>query len=289
MPSDEISAILQAFERYNGQYQWEAVDAAIAHREEITPHLIDSLEKVAGDPSSHLEDLDYYLYIYAVMLLGHFHETRAHQVIVGVFSLPEDTLDKLFGDILTENLPALLFNTCGGDFDLIKSLVLNRRAGAYARGEAARALVYGVAAGQLPRDEVLTFFSTLFTGDEAEPLSPFWGLIADCILDLYPRELMPLIKEADERGLLDGSFLVEEDFDNALGGAVDQALAEVRQEMEQRSLEDLHQEMSRWSCFGDEGVGPEFPPSEIIRTKNKNPQKKNKKKTAKVSRRKNRR
>ena len=53
-------------------------------------------------------------------------------------------------------------------------------------GSAAQALAYGVAAGQLPREEVLTFFSTLFAGDEAELSSPFWSLIADSILDLQP-------------------------------------------------------------------------------------------------------
>ena len=90
MPGDEISAILQALERFNGIYQREAVDAAIAQREEITPHLIVSLEKVAADPSVYLEDEGYYLHIYAFMLLGYFQETRAHQAIVEVFGLPGD-------------------------------------------------------------------------------------------------------------------------------------------------------------------------------------------------------
>ena len=290
MPSDEISAILQAFERYDGIYQREAVDAAIAHREEITPHLIDSLEKVAADPSVYLEDMAYYLYIYALMLLGYFQETRAHQAIVEVFGLPGDIPDKLFGDITTGNLPIILFNTCGGQFELIKSLILNRRADGYVRGSAAQALVYGVAADQLPREEVLTFFSTLFTGDEAELSSPFWSLLADCILDLQPFELMPLIKEADERGLLDGGLLLsEEDFDRALGKSVDQSLGSIRREMQRDSLEDLHQIMARWAGFSDKGWEPFIIPTDTTATKTKKPQKKKKKKMAKASRRKNRR
>jgi hypothetical protein len=186
MPSDEISAILQALERHRGKYEREAVDAALARREEITPHLIHCLEMVAADPSVCLEDKDYYLHIYAFMLLGHFQETRAHQAIVELFSLPDEIVDELFGDLTTEYLGMVLFRTCGGDFELIKSLILNRRANDWARGEAAQALVYAVAAGQLPRQEVLTFFSTLFTGDEAEPLSPFWGGMVNCILPLPP-------------------------------------------------------------------------------------------------------
>ena len=289
MPSDEISAILQALERFSGKYEQEAVDAAIAHREEITPHLIDCLEKVAADPSVYLEDEGYYLYIYAFMLLGHFQETRAHQAVVELFSLPGDILDELFGDLTTEYLAMVLFRTCGGDFDLIKSLILNQRALACARGEAARALVYAVAAGQLLREEVLTFFSTLFTGDEAEPLSPFWGTIADNILDLYPQELMPVIEDAAARGLLDGGYVVEADFDRALGSSVDKSLEYVRQEMERRPWNDLHSLMSGWSCFHEEQWDPYSIPADAPMTKNPKAQKKKKKKMAKASRRKNRR
>jgi hypothetical protein len=289
MPNPEISTILQALERYSDKYEQVAVEAAIAHREEITPYLIDNLEKVADNPTQFLEDLDYYLYIYAVMLLGHFHETRAHPAIVRVFSLPGPVLDQLFGDIVTEHLPTLLFNTCGGDFDLIKSLVLNRRAEAYARGEAARALAYAVAAGQLPREEALPFFSTLFTGDEAGPQSTFWGLIADCILDLHPAELMPIIQEAMERGLLDGDiFLTEGDFSRALALSVDKTLERLRQEMEQRSMDDPHRQMLSWSCFRNGGPEPWLPPPDTTPKKDKKA-KKSKKKMAKASKHKNRR
>jgi hypothetical protein len=289
MPIDEISAILQALERFSGEYEQEAVDAAIAHREEITPHLIDCLKKVAANPSVYVEDEDYYLHIYAFMLLGHFQETRAHQAVVELFSLPGNILDELFGDITTEYLAMVLFMTCGGDFNLIKSLILNQQALATARGEAARALVYAVVAGQLLREEVLTFFSTLFTGGEAEPRSPFWGAIADNILDLYPQELMHVLEDAEARGLLDGGYVVKEDFDRALESSVDQSLEYVRQEMERRPWNDLHSLMSGWSSFHEGQRDPYSIPADVPIAKNSKAQKKKKKKLAKASRRKNRR
>jgi hypothetical protein len=289
MPSDEIAAILQALERFSGEYEQEAIDAAIAHREEITPHLINCLEKVAADPSVYLEDEGYYLYIYAFMLLGYFQEIRAHKAVVELFSLPADILDELFGDLTTEYLAMVLFRTCGGDFNLIKSLILNQRALAYARGEAARALVYAVVAGQLLREEVLSFFGTLFTGDEAELLSPFWGAIADNILDLYPQELMPVVEDAAARGLLDGGYVVEEDFNRALGSSVDKSLEYVRQEMERPPWNDLHRLMSEWSCFHEEQWEPYSIPADAPTAKNPKAKKKKKKKMAKASRRKNRR
>jgi hypothetical protein len=289
MPSDEISAILQALERHRGKYEREAVDAALARREEITPHLIHCLEMVAADPSVCLEDKDYYLHIYAFMLLGHFQETRAHQAIVELFSLPKDIVEELFGDLTTEYLAMVLFRTGGGDFEPIKSLVRNRRTNDWARGEAARALVYAVVAGQLPRQEALSFFGTLFTGDEAEPLSPFWGAIADCILDLHPQELMPVIEEASEKGLLDGGFVVEEDFSYALALSVDKTLENVRREMERHPWHDIHSLMSGWALFDDEYWDPHPFPADAPQSKKPKSQKKKKKKMAKASRRKNRR
>jgi hypothetical protein len=289
MPDTEISAILQTLERYSGSYEREAVDAAIAHREEITPYLIESLEKLAADPTPYLEDLDYYLYIYALMLLGHFRETRAHAAIVKLFGLPfpDDALYKLFGDITTEHLPIILFNTCGGSFGLIKSLVLNRQADDFVRGSAAQALNYGVAAGQLPRQEVLDFFSTLFTGEEAEPFSSFWGLVGNCILDLQPQELAPLLEEAFARDLLDGIMFDEDDVSRALSLSVDTCLKRISRKMEQNSLDDLHREMSSWSGF-DNYEPPPPPPLDPVKTKGKK-EKKKKRKTSKDSRRKNRR
>jgi len=288
MPDPEISAILQALERFRGRYEREAVDSAIAHREEITPYLIESLEKLAANPAV-LEDEEYYLYIYAVFLLGHFQEIRAHGAIVEVFGLSDGAAYELFGDIITENLPIILFNTCGGNFDLIKSLILNRQADEYARGSAARALVFAVAAGLLPREEAMTFFSTVFTGEEAEPDSAFWGLITDCVLDLQPQELMPLIEEADARGLLDGSFLVDEDFSRALNQSIDQCLEDVRREMQRDSLDDLHRQMSWWASFKNEEEFPFVPFTDSTTKKSKKEKKqKKKKKMAKASRRKNR-
>jgi hypothetical protein len=289
MPSEEIAAILQALEHFEGEYEEEAVDAAIAHREEIVPLLIDCLEQVAAAPSVYLEDEDYYLHIYAFMLLGHFEETRAHQTIIKLFSLPEQSIDALFGDLLTEYLAMVLFRTCGGGFTAIKSLVLNRQAYEWSRGEAAYALVYGVAAGQLPRDEVLAFFSTLFTGEEAEPRSIFWGRIADCSLDLYPGEFMEVIKAAEEKGLLDSGLVVEEDFTKFLELSVEQCLARVRVEMARSPWDDPHSLMSEWDCFQEGRWSPYAFPADQSRSQDQKPKKKKKRKQAKASRRKNRR
>lgn len=131
-----IEEILEALQINLGEYEHEAVDEAIELREQITPYLIKLLEDILADPESFSEDQDYVAHIYTVMLLAHFRETAAHKQIVELFSLPGDLPQKLFEDILTEELPMILFRTCGGDLEQIKSLVLNRNANEYCRGAA---------------------------------------------------------------------------------------------------------------------------------------------------------
>ncbi len=68
----KINEILATLEFNDGVYQREAVDAAIALKKEIIPHLIDILERVLADPAKYLDEPRYFAHIYAVMLLGTF-------------------------------------------------------------------------------------------------------------------------------------------------------------------------------------------------------------------------
>jgi hypothetical protein len=144
--------------------------------------LIDILNKVLSDPGRHLESEPYYDHIYALMLLGHFKEHKANKIIVDLFSLPDDIPHQLFGDITTCDLPVILLNTCGGSMELIKSMALNKKVDDYCRISALQAMTYAVVEGIVPREDVLDFYDSLFTGHETDPDSDFWGLLANRIL-----------------------------------------------------------------------------------------------------------
>jgi len=109
----DLTETLAAFEVYDGIYKQENVDAAIELQDEITPHLLKILENVLSNPSEYAGREDYFAHIYALMLLAHFKNLIAHKVIVDLFSLPGRTSDKLFGDIITGDLPFILLRTCG--------------------------------------------------------------------------------------------------------------------------------------------------------------------------------
>src|SRR5687767_14441362 len=132
--------ILQALSHKDNNFPREALEQAGAGREEITPHLLKILERVADDPSEFL-DLEDYSYYYAIYLLAQFRETRAYPLIVRIVSLPPDTVDELLGDMITEGLPKILASVCGGDASLITLLAEDASADKFVRGAALHAMI----------------------------------------------------------------------------------------------------------------------------------------------------
>ncbi len=289
---DRIDTILGAIRVYDGKYKREELDAAIQLKEEITPYLIKVLEKVRENPHAYIEDEDLYDHIYGIMLLGHFKEPSVHKVIIDLFSLPDDLPDKMFGDMCTTDLPMILFNTCGGSIDLMQSLALNKSADEYCRVSACQAIAYAALAEYISREDALDFFSTLFTREEAEETSDFWGLVAIIMGDLYPNDHIELIQNAFEEGLIRPGMVGYDFFERSLKLGEEACLDKLRQDFEHRSLDDIHASMSWWACFQEKskstGVTQQIKIQKISEKKRASAKKK-KRNQAKKSRKKNRR
>jgi hypothetical protein len=247
--NEKILNILAAFETFDGTYRRDEVDAALALQDEITPHLIDVLKNVLADPISYVQKPDYFGHIYAIQLLGHFREPRAHDVIVDLASLPPEMPHDLFGDIVTEDLAAILSATCGGSVDRITGVLLNREADVYCRSSAARALTYAVVEDIVPREEIMALFGSLFTGDEADPDSDFWGFLATSVRALYPEELMDVIKKGFDDGLISEWITDYTLFEETLRRGKVQVLERVKDDLKRYMPDDVHDRMSWWACF----------------------------------------
>ncbi|MFM7887797.1 MAG: DUF1186 domain-containing protein [Pseudanabaena sp.] len=254
-----IESILAGLEIYDGKYKREHIEAALKQKEEVIPHLIAILEKVKDEPQNYIEDSDYQAHIYALMLLGHWRETRAHQVIIDLASLPEPIPDELFGDIITENLAVVLLQTCGGSIDKIKELANNKDAYEFSRGAAITAITYAAIEGLITREDALSFLGGLLTKGNAPEGSPFYDQLACSICDLYPEEVMDQVQNAYEQELIDRVFVGIEDFQAALKDGKEKCLADVRKELDRQSLDDIHKVMKDWVCFNDERAQPFTP------------------------------
>jgi hypothetical protein len=248
-----IEEILTGIEIYDGKYKREHIEAALNQKEEIIPHLIAILEKVRDEPQNYTTaDSDYYAHVYAVMLLGHWRETKAHQVIIDLVSLPNSLPHDLFEDILTEDFPTILLRTSGGSLEKIKGLVTNKNAYEFSRGAAITAITYAVLEGIITREDALSFLGGLLTKDQANENSDFYSQLACSICDLYPEELMDKVHAAYDQGLIDKFFVGIEEFQEALKDGKEKCLANLSEQLSRHSLEDIHKSMEWWACFNQE-------------------------------------
>ena len=143
---------------------------------------------------------DYMAHLYAMFLLAQFRETRAYPLVVRFASLPGDLLDSLCGDFITEDLGQVLASVCGGDLAGIQSLIENEDTDEWVRGAALSSLVTLVAAGQKSRDEIVSYFASLFRGKLVRQWSHVWDTLVSYASDLYPAELLDDIERAYEEG-----------------------------------------------------------------------------------------
>ncbi len=288
----DIIDILKSFEFYDKIYKRDAVEAAINNRLEITPHLISILNNVIKTPEKYTnQDDPYFEHIYAFMLLGYFKEVKSHDILIDIFSLPGDLPDQLYGDFIAGNLPIILLRTCGGNTDRIKELILNKGAYEYCRGAALQALSYAVIDDYESREDVLLFYNGLFTGKEASSSSCFHDVLATCVYDLYPDTLKNTIDDAYENGLIFPGYISPEDFENILQIGKDECLAKLKQKVQDRQIDNLHDSMSWWACFKQPQTR-KASSIDLLKVKNKpkiSNRKKAKNRHAKKSRKKNRR
>lgn len=295
---ETIKDILDVFSQERlSEYPRDVLDLALEREVELTPHLLGILEELLADPGPHADDQLSYGPIFAMQLLAHFENYDVHETVVKVMSLPREILDPIYGDMITEDFARVLYQTCGGSYDRIKELILNRAADDYARGSAMKALVLGVLFGDLSRREAMDFLAGLFGGSEAEDSSHFWDEAASCIRDLYPEEQMGIITDAYERGLIWPGFIGIQSFEGALAQDKEAFLQERKNYLEMDFRDDFHGYMSWWACFDESDADAienrenwlRDAGSAIEPEKKGTKKKKAKRKQAKASRKKNRR
>lgn len=243
-----LDKILAELSRTEGSYPRTAIDAALDQREAITPRLIEIVAEAAAHPAR-FDDSS--LPFHAIMLLGHFADPIAHPALLQLANIPRP--DDLIGDALTENLPMILYRTADGDFSGIRRLVENQNADLFARSTGLRALTYGVAGGQLDRDETLVYFGKLLTATELHKDPDVQADMLDSVIsnmvNLYPGEWLPAIEDAFTSDRAAGILLYLDDLSILLPPDAETALAQIRAEMVRYDMDDLHAVLADWTMY----------------------------------------
>ncbi len=280
--------LVATFDDVTGNYKREEMEEALTLREEITPLLLAILDDLAAEPERYAAG-NHHAEIYAVALLAHFREIRAHLPIIRAFSIPDEQREYLWSDMLTETLPALLCRTSGGDYTQILKIVRNRDAYEFLRSSAMEAIKLGVACGDLSREEGIALFASMFDESLAESGEFFWGALVCELLDLYPGELIGEIRELFAKGYVCEGDVALEDLERTMAKGLDAVKVELERKLKWQLPEDVHDYLSSFACFRQKGLANNTPVSSLHTATNKKEKARNNRKQAKKSKRNNRR
>jgi aryl carrier-like protein len=247
-----VEEILKALSHKDNIFPREALEQATAQKDEITPHLLKILERVADDPDGALDQEDS-AYLYALYLLAQFRETRAYPLVVRIASLPPETVVELLGDTITEGLATILASVCGGDTSLITRLAENAEAEKFTRGSALSALLALVLSGDKTRDEVMSYYSRLFDAilkeEPSEEMETVLTALAHCATELCPEELYDRIKAAFESDLIDEFMIDLEEVGEKMAEGKEAVLPRLMEDRHYRLVESAIKEMEWWAWY----------------------------------------
>lgn len=242
--------ILASLENYSENFPKEALREAQSKRIELTTELLESLD-YANNKVKELreEDSDYYLHTYAMYLLAEFREKRAFSKLIAFLRQPEEYIDFLLGETLTEDFPCLLCSTFDGEnLNLLTDVIENHELYEYARSAALSAYVFLYEEGFITQEEIISYFRFLIHDNK---ITDDFSLTADFVVCIIRAKLTQLIP--DVCFLYDNECVATYicgDYDSF----IDSILLDKYYREEMHYIDDAVLEMEKWACFKHEYI-----------------------------------
>lgn len=240
----EIVQILEELAYDSRDLPREAIESAVAKREQITPHLLKILSDSIDQIDMVIEQDNFQGHLYAMYLLAQFREVKAYPLILKLLSYPGDIPHIIAGDILTEDMSRILASVCNRRISPMQQIIENPVLNEYVRGACLTAIVILVGCRHLSRQEAIAYFATLFDQKLERTPSIVWGNLVACSYDLYPRELVSQILKAVDEGLVDRSFIPSSGIETILLNGEQEHLTTLFQRTE--LIDDAVTEMEKW-------------------------------------------
>src|SRR5216684_782353 len=249
-----IPEIFKELEPYTGKFPMQAMQAAIEQREAITPELLRVVDAMAANPAEVANREDYMLPVFVLYLLAQFREKRAYPAVVRMFSAPGETSYDLVGDTVTEGLKRVFASVYDGNPAPLYGLIENEEANEYVRDACINALLVLEHTGQMPRNELVEYFRSLFRGRLQRTHSFAWDGLVCAVADLPAPELLEEVQQAYAEGLVDESVA------DLKGIERDLTAPELWRRERHTLITDAIGEMEHWTCFHLGDSRPKRPP-----------------------------
>ncbi len=183
------------------------------------------------------------LYLYAIYLLAQFREKQAFLKIIELVSLPPDDVEWLFGDIITESLPSLLYSTFNGDLSLLQKTVENQSILLTVQGACLDTLGKLYSDGVISREFLVQYLREIIAKRAGDPNTDpfFFTYIQGVVAERDLKEMVPAIKKLYEENLIDPIYFGDfAEYQHSVGQG---------DSGEVRYIEDIAAEIGWWACF----------------------------------------
>ncbi|MGV8899181.1 MAG: DUF1186 domain-containing protein [Burkholderiaceae bacterium] len=263
--SENWNTLRAQLEYFSSPFPHSAIAFANAHREEVAPFLIESLTRMAADPSI-AENEEYVLHLYAMHLLATWRDARACVPLAALGHHPEDVLDIVLGDVITESYGRCLASVCDGDIAPLQALFEDVDASHWARNAALEAWAVRVIEGDSVRDDLLQYL--MLRGDiEADRLRrpdtiraelEILDYIVSVAIDIAAVEMIDRIDDWYADALLDPTISEKEWVHEQMRMSFD-LVREQTLEHGRGYVRDPEKEMNWWSGFNESPVKARIP------------------------------
>jgi hypothetical protein len=178
--------------------------AAVVLAGEIAPMLLVAVGHAATGAT--LDEHESGLAFYSLHVLGAARDSRAFPALMRILRLPEEQLDVLLGDALTQNIARVAIGVYDGKADELYALIADNEANEYARFEMLGAMAFLAFEGRIDLENAKRFL----IGFDEERLAPeqdmAWCGWENAIALLGFRDLVPRVEAAWRDGRMPEGF-----------------------------------------------------------------------------------
>ena len=200
---EQLQTAIETITRRSKKFPGAEFKIICANKTEAIPYLRGAIEKAIAEGEN--LDEDFQLHFYAMFLLAQFQDREFFPRMMELASLPEDTLDFLMGDAMTESLPHILYNMYNGNIRLLKDAICSPKVSDYVRSGLLRVMGQLYLDQKLEKQEWQDFLRGIVYGEEIGDY--VYDAVSDVICRCHFVEMMPEIRKLYQDGRIEGNLI----------------------------------------------------------------------------------
>lgn len=196
---------LKAFENIDGKFPLDKLKELLDNRG-ATEELIDVINYTTKNAQKLYYEPNYILHIIAMFTLSYWGEKRAFLPLIEMAKLPDDLIEPLLEDTITEGLAPAFASTFDGDLKKIKGIIESSDCETYTRISALHSIVILLSNGIISRNTVVDYFLELYNKKNHLIDEVLMEYLLDFSLDIHPKGMETEIKNTMGQEYMEYSY-----------------------------------------------------------------------------------